>query len=93
MKGLGEAARSCSRDPEGDPLPPKCVHELDVVTLSREVAGWPRGTRGTVVHHRGDQFVVEVPSDEDLTFLDVHRGDVEVAVRHRPRVRHGQGPY
>ena len=59
-----------------------CIHEHDVVTLTHPVEGWPAGTRGTVVDHRGGRFVVEVPEKRggDLGLIVAARDDLALAV-------------
>ena len=62
----------------------RCIHELDVVALTRAVEGWPERTEGTVIRHVGDSFLVEVPprSDEaDLALATAPRDALEIVLR------------
>lgn len=66
-------------------MPRTCVHDLDVIRLTRPIEGWPRGTQGTVVSEHRDYLVVEV--GDEMEFIDVPRDALAVVERMKPAQR------
>ncbi len=52
------------------------IGEVDVVSFTEAINGWPSGTRGAVVHDFGEMKMVEISNDQGET-LDLPVVSVE----------------
>jgi hypothetical protein len=63
------------------------ITENDYVELSRSVAGWPAGTRGTAVSDYGAWKLVEISDDRGqmIDLIDIAENDLKLISQHPDR--------